>query len=164
MVGPNAISISALSAETGIAKSTLSRWLRQAGTMSSVTTKTTQKTNRDADSGPPRWTPERRFQALIDASKLDGSQLGAFLRTEGLHEAQLAEWRAAATQALGAPRRAERAKGSPKELRALRQELDRKNKALAETAALLVLQGKARALWGEEGENTTRHSAKRCKP
>jgi len=163
LVGENAISISALSRETGIAKSTLCRWLRRAGTVSSVDTRTTDKTDLSARSAPANWAPERRLQALIDASGLNDSQLGAFLRTEGLHEAQLAEWRAAATQALAPARGTKESKASQKVIRALRRELDRKDKALAETAALLVLQGKARALWGEEGENAPQKSAKRSR-
>ncbi len=163
LVGPHAMSISALSRETGIAKSTLCRWLRQAGTMSSVTPKTTDKTDLSARSGPASWPPERRLQAIIDASGLDESQLGAFLRKEGLHQAQLTEWRAAATHALASSPNTKKSKANQKVIRSLRKELERKDKALAETAALLVLQGKARALWGGEGENTPRKNAKRLK-
>jgi hypothetical protein len=48
-----------------------------------------------------------------------------------------------------------------KVVRKLEAELRRKDKALAETAALLVLQGKAEALWGGGGDATPRKSGKK---
>jgi len=85
---------------------------------------------------------ERLVQALrvvIAAQGLDETALGAFLRREGVHEAQLVEWRAAAEAALGT--RPGRAGSTPEteRIRALERELGRKDRALAETAALLVL-------------------------
>jgi hypothetical protein len=67
------------------------------------------------------------------------AELGAFLRRKGIHEAQLAEWRAAAMAALQPPsRRARKAANREKlKVRALERELKRKHKALAEAAALL---------------------------
>jgi transposase-like protein len=88
---------------------------------------------------------------VLEASRLSDEQLGAFLRREGLHEATLREWRAAALEALGT------AKGSTTEARRVRElerQLLRKDKALAEAAALLVLQKKVRAIWGDEDDDT----------
>jgi hypothetical protein len=45
-------------------------------------------------------------------------------------------------------------------IRALEQELQRKDKALAETAALLVLKKKVQEIWGDADANMTRNSAK----
>ena len=76
---------------------------------------------------------------MLEASRLSDEQLGAFLRREGLHEATLREWRAAALEALGTPKTA---RAETRRVRELERELRRKDKALAETAALLVLQKK----------------------
>lgn len=85
------------------------------------------------------------------------------MRERGVHEAQLDAWRDAALQALQPEAGRRRRTRSPlaKEVRELRAELRRKDKALAETAALLVLQGKARALWGEEGASTPPKNGKK---
>ncbi len=160
MVGRNAVSARYLAAETGIAQSTLSRWLRAAGTVSSM-----NEEQPEAGTGaksPVEWTAEERLRVVQEAFELPEDRRGAFLRERGLHEAQLNAWRDAVLQALGKPTpRKRRRSPLEKEVRQLRAELDRKDKALAETAALLVLQGKARALWGEEGASTAGSSGKK---
>lgn len=154
MVGPNAVSAGYLAAETGIAQSTLSRWLRAAGTVSSMTKE--QRRSEGGSKPPQEWTAEERLRVVLEAFELSEEDRGVFLRERGLHEAQLDAWRDAALRALQPDGVRKRRKRSPrdKEVRQLRAELQRKDKALAETAALLVLQGKARALWGEEGAST----------
>jgi transposase len=154
MLGPEGMSANALSKETGIAQTTLSRWKQAARSVASMTTE------RDAPGGAtprrPRrqqdWTPPERLRAVIEASALADADLGAWLRREGLHEATLEQWREAALRGLGAGA----ARGEAKRVKELERELHRKDKALAETAALLVLRGKVQALWEEEGGNTTR--------
>ena len=79
---------------------------------------------------------------------------GAYLRRAGLHEAQLAEWRAAALSGLSEGGKAAPRVPESRRIRTLEQELRRKEKALAETAALLVLRGKMEAFWGVEGDGT----------
>ena len=91
---------------------------------------------------------------MIEASALADADLGAWLRRQGLHEATLAQWREAALRGLGGGGAG--SAGDAKRVKELERELHRKDKALAETAALLVLRGKLNALWEEEGGNTTR--------
>ena len=75
---------------------------------------------------------------------------------------QLAAWRLAATQALAEPEEARASPQATKEdrrrIKELERELRRKDKALAEAAALLVLQKKVRALWGDGDDDTTKES------
>ena len=47
----------------------------------------------------------------------------------------------------------EQTKEDQKRIRALEKELNRKEKALAEVAALLVLRKKAQAIWGDTSED-----------
>ena len=91
---------------------------------------------------------------LLAAEGLDDAALGALLRQEGLHTAQLAEWRAAAEAALGAqgPRRPAGPSPEAQRIVALERELRRKEAALAETAALLVLKNKVQAIWADEDD------------
>ncbi len=102
---------------------------------------------------PEDWSAAEKLNAVLQASALEEAALGAFLREQGLHDAHLVEWRQQAEQGLMAT------PSSPstrlkKENQRLEQELRRKDKALAETAALLVLSKKVRALWGDEGAIT----------
>lgn len=103
---------------------------------------------------PTKWSGAEKLRVVIAAQGLDEVALGALLRREGLHEALLTEWRAAAEAALGA--RVTRAGPSPEaeRIRDLERELRRKDQALAETAALLVLKKKAQAIWGDADDST----------
>ena len=88
---------------------------------------------------------------MMEASRLRDDELGALLRREGIHEAVLVEWKAAVLEALGPPKKAN---ADSRRVRELEKQLRRKDKALAETAALLVLQKKVQAIWGD-GEDDT---------
>jgi hypothetical protein len=103
---------------------------------------------------------------VLEAAAVPSAELGAFLRRKGVHEAQLAEWRTQVTQgavaAMRPPTRAAReaAAAEAKKIRQLEREIQRKDKALAETAALLVLQKKVQAIWGDEDDDTDPKSDK----
>ena len=73
------------------------------------------------------------------------------MRARGLHSAVIAEWRESAVRGLGGKGAGA---GDGRRIKELERDLHRKDKALAETAALLVLAGKAKALWGDEGAST----------
>ena len=116
-----------------------------------MTTKTPAQPTPSRPRRPEDWTAEERLQIVLEAAKVSEADLGAFLRSKGLHEAVLTEWRTAALTALRGP-----TKASPeaKRVRALEKELARKDKALAEAAALLVLKKKVQAIWGDEDDST----------
>lgn len=102
---------------------------------------------------PEDWTAQERLRVVLEASRLGAEELGELLRREGLHEETLEEWRSAALEALQ-PNRPAKPGGDKKKIRDLEREVARKDKALAETAALLVLQKKVRAIWGDEDDDT----------
>jgi transposase-like protein len=77
-----------------------------------------------------------------------------FLRTKGIHAAVLDEWRQQALAGLRGTVEASKLQTESKQVRELKRELERKDKALAETAALLVLKKKAQAIWGDEDDGT----------
>lgn len=163
MIGPHAVSASSLARETGIAQQTLSRWLREAGTVPPMTddNNETPEPQLPPRKRPADWTPEEKLQAVLEARGLSDEALGAFLRQRGLHAADLAAWRQAVLVSLGKKKASRQPASESKRLRQLESELRRKDKALAETAALLVLQGKVRALWGAEGDDTKPGHGKR---
>jgi len=158
MMGPNARSASVVAAETGLSQPTLSRWLRLAKTGASemkVKSKSSAETSVAKPVRPADWKAEDRLRIVVEASKLSEADLGAFLRAEGLYEASLTEWREAV---LGALRGSTKVSPEVKRIRELEKELLRKDKALAETAALLVLKKKAQAIWGDADDDTTSKS------
>jgi transposase len=163
MLGPSAVTATELATETGIPQPTLSRWLRAAATVKGVSS-----TNRTPPSTQPPlvpkrpqdWTPLERAGAVLEASQLSEDELGEFLRRKGLHREQLDEWRSALEESLTQARGSRRPSGEAKRIKELERELARKDKALAETAALLVLKKKMALLWGEEDDDTDPRSDK----
>lgn len=138
-----------LAAEAGLHQSTLSRWVRESGKTGIMS----RKTIKALDSRPADRSPEDKFQLVVQASQLSDNKLGAFLRENGIHEAQLEQWKLEAMGGLSghSPKPLPRPKNSSdtKRIKALEKELRRKDKALAEAAALLILKKKAEALWGD---------------
>lgn len=159
MTGPSALSATGLAVETGVSQASLSRWLNEASTVKTVAgEKSKGPTEPEQDERPRRpedWTPEEKLEAIIEASSLSEEEVGKFLRSRGLHTSHLAEWRAQA--AAGFEKQGRKAKRSPADKRRineLEKQLRRKEKALAEAAALLVLQKKVQAIWGDEDDST----------
>ena len=155
MLGKERISANALGQDVGIPQSTLSRWLRQAHTLGVMNDKPQKD---EKPSRPPhKWTAEEKFNAVMDAARLSEEELGPFLRENGLHQAQLIEWRTAmenALEFLQGKKKKRKPTPEAKMVRDLQKELNRKDKALAEVTALLVLKKKAAEIWGDEDENT----------
>lgn len=98
-----------------------------------------------------RWTAAGRLEAVVTTAAMNEAELSAWCRSHGVYPQDLAKWRASATTALAAP---EELRASPQATRAdrkrikeLERELLRKDRALAETAALLVLSKKVQAIF-----------------
>ena len=127
-----------VSRETGIRVDTLERWRSQA-----LAEPATERT----------WTAAARFEAVIATAALDEAGKNTWCRQQGVFPSELEKWRHNAMAALRAP---EEARASPQQtredqrrIRELEREVKRKDKALAEAAALLVLSKKVAAIFGE---------------
>lgn len=146
MLAPARMSAGALARESGVAQATLSKWLREARTVAPV--------GKTDDKGDKKWTATEKLRVVIEAAKLKDSELGELLRREGLHEAQLQRWRADAEAGLTEAPRKGRRSPEAKRIRELERELRRKDKALAEASAIIILKKKLAALWGDEDDDT----------
>ena len=141
LLPPQSASVDEVAREVGVGAQTLQRWLG------------------DALSRPARewaWTAPARLEAVIATASMDEAARGAWCREHGVYPQQLAQWRDSATQALAEP---EEARASPQQTRQdrrrikeLEREVHRKDRALAETAALLVLSRKLEAVFNDKGE------------
>jgi len=168
MTGPDAISASALSKRVDVPQPTLSKWLRLAGVGSSYDFSNTahEYTKMTKVKGPKRpndWSAEEKLKVVMEADSLEAEQLGEFLRKKGLHQTHLEQWRLLMLDGLQdgfSKMKIKQKKADSKRIRALEKELRRKDKALAETAALLVLKKKVQQIWGDEDDPTTRSNAK----
>lgn len=164
MLGPNPVPAVTIWKETGISQATLSRWKQEAARIDTVPRKRTKPdvvepapTSESVSRAPTPSSSSKRQRTgpeklgiVVRAQGLEGDALGAFLRREGVHFAELERWRKQAAEALSdSPRHA-----PSTEIRKLRAELARKEKALAEVAALVVLKKKVAELWGDEDDDT----------
>lgn len=137
LTGKDAVSARQLGLETGIRQQTLSRWLQEACSLSVMPPKRTTKA----------WSVDDKIRILAEASRLTGAERTRLLTREGLLLAELEQWRLA----LAGEGRASLA--TTKRIRQLERELARKEKALAEAAALLVLKKKVEPLWEAEDDD-----------
>jgi len=168
MAGPGAISASALSRQVDVPQSTLSKWLRMACVGSSYNFPNNPKdytnmTKINNSRRPNDWSAEEKLTVVVEAADLDDEQLGEFLRKKGLHQTHLAQWRFQMLDGLQndfSKKSAKQKKADIKRIRALEKEINRKDKALAETAALLVLKKKVQEIWGDEDDPTTASNGK----
>lgn len=152
LVGPNAMSATALSKETGLAQATLSRWLKEASTLKR--SMPPQDEEKPAAKQLQEWTPEEKFSIVLQAAGLSEGELGVFLRSKGLTSAVLDEWREQAMTGLRGTNQVAATVVGSKRIKELEREVRRKDKALAEAAAILVLQKKVQALLEDEDDDT----------
>ena len=138
LLPPESAAAEVVAREIGVGVDTLERW------------------RSEALAQPARervWTAAARLEAVITTAALDEAARNAWCREHGVYPQELAQWRSSATQALAAP---EEARASPQQtkddrrrIKELERELRRKDKALAETAALLVLSKKVEAIFNK---------------
>jgi len=136
MLPPESAAPEVVSREIGVGVSTLEKW-------------------RSQSLGKPAkgkvWTAAARLQAVIATAAMDEVSRSAWCRENGLYVHQLQQWKDSATQSLAAP---EESRASPLQTKAdrrrikeLERELRRKESALAEAAALLILAKKTEAIF-----------------
>lgn len=140
LLPPEGAPLDVVAQAVGVSADTLERWRSEA-----LAQPVQQRT----------WTAAARLEAVITTAALDETARNAWCREHGVYPQQLAQWRSSATQALAGP---EEARASPQQtkddrrrIKELERELRRKDKALAETAALLVLSKKVEAIF-DKGE------------
>lgn len=97
---------------------------------------------------------------VIETAALNEVQLGEYCRSKGLYAEQIQQWKHSALSGYQnstqvSQEKARSRQEDKKKIKQLERELRQKEKALAETAALLVLRKKCNAIWGA-GSNEQR--------
>ena len=146
MLPPNNQPIAQLATEEVIAQGTLYSWRAAARAKGQLMP--------DGDTTPQGWVSADKFAAVLETTAFNESELLSYCREKGLYPQQIKAWRAACEQAndwdrVQNKRLQDNTRSADKRIKELERELHRKEKALAETVALLVLRKKAQAIWGE---------------
>jgi transposase len=142
MTGKERLTPRALAEDSGVAQSTLERWLAEARRLPEVSTK--KQTTK-------ALSVEDKVRILAGAAPLKDEALLAFLAQHGVLLAELEQWRSALADG---GRMAGSSQAERRHIRNLERELLRKDKALAEAAAILVLQKKVSVLLGDGDDDT----------
>jgi len=150
LMPPNAVSIAELARSENISEQTLYGWRAKARQQGRLMP--------DTDLTPTGWSSRDKFAAVMETATMSEAELGEYCRAKGLHTSQLSAWRAACEQAndwdqATAVQMRQAKKSSDKQTRQLERELARKEKALAEAAALLILRGKLEALYDKDADD-----------
>lgn len=135
------MSATQLAQETGVRQQNLSRWLEQARSLPAVADK--------PKSVGRQWTVEQKAKVVASAANLAGVELTTYLEQQGVKLAEYERWRVALEDDGSA------SVSTTRRIRSLERELARKEKALAEAAALLVLKKKVASLYGEDEDDDT---------
>jgi transposase-like protein len=137
--------LKALAEENNVGYSTLQKWLKQHkdGTLKESATRARR---------PQDWTRAERLQAVLHCETLTGETLGAYCRQQGLYPSHITEWKTALMTENPQHLMAQQKRINQKleaENKALKRDLRRKEKALAEASALLILKKKVDLIWGD---------------
>lgn len=149
MMPPNSQSVAQISRDTGVSDVTLYTWRNKYQREGMAV---------PADpSNPENWSGQDKLAVVIETAALNERELSEYCRKKGLYAEQIARWKEMAMSGYDAPERLTKAERRElqqlkKKNRKTEKELRRKEKALAEAAALLILEKKAQAIWGDGGE------------
>jgi transposase-like protein len=146
MMPPARLSMAEIGRQTGITQATLYHWRKQYRLEG-------HSVPASADSSET-WPSADKFAIVVETLALNETQLGEYCRKKGLFPEQIAEWKQACqianAQQEKTDRQMQRQRSDDKQrIKQLEKELARKEKALAEAAALLILSKKAQAIWGD---------------
>ena len=137
----------------GIGHSTLGKWLIKAKNNELVLA---SSKNQITERRPQDLSLKERFDFVIKCASLDGSGTSQFCREHGLYPHHIKQWEVdfvSKNKVTELGRKGSESKLLKQKIKKLESELRRKDKALAETAALLVLQKKVHDIWGEKEDS-----------
>jgi len=147
---PNAAPIVELAKESGIPYSTIYTWV-------SMSRKNRSKSNNNIPTRPKSQSAEAKFKAVMDTLNMTEEEKGAYCRQHGFYTHHLEEWKKLILEGLGATHTEKSQKIENQktkiEIKKLQSDLRRKDKALAEVSALLILKKKADLLWGDNEDD-----------
>ncbi|MEF3108389.1 IS3 family transposase [Raoultella sp. WB_B2P2-3] len=137
LLPPYNMTVVAVAQMEGISEATLYNWRNQA--------KTEGKPVPGAEKNSEQWPAEARLAVIVETATLSEAEIAEYCRKKGLYPVQLIQWKQAFLQVTSGDDKAA-LRQSQKENKQLKKELLRKEKALAEAAAILVLRKKLRDL------------------
>ena len=144
----------------GVGQSTLNKWMvksRNHEFESPTDTEAVSLSPMTTEKRPQDWSLEEKLNLIIACGSLDDEQVNALCRESGIYPHHINQWKqdfVGGSKAGTKTKMPSDTKILKSENKALKKELNRKDRALAETAALLVLQKKVNAIWGSDEDSS----------
>ncbi len=150
LLPPHNLTVAEVSKQEGISKAALYNWRNQ----TRLKGVPVPGPNKRSD----EWSAEAKFSVVVETAALNEVELSQYCREKGLYPEQIKAWKQDCLEGFSSSPKRKRqelkeSKADKKRVRQLERELRRKEKALAEAAALLVLRKKLNAFYGEEPED-----------
>lgn len=147
---PQSMTVAEVAKKENISVSNLYNWLNKAKKQGQPVPGNTKKSE--------NWSAETKLAVIVETATLSESELSQYCREKGLFVEQIKRWKTDCLQGFTHSKTLDKesqqqAKADKAEIKTLKKELRIKEKALAETAALLVLRKKITALWEDENED-----------
>jgi len=137
----------------GVGYSTLGKWISKSRKHELEDIDPIMKTK---EKRPQDWSLEERLNMVISCASLDKEKINAYCREQGVYLHHVKQWKEDFSNGHSSENKVKtqtEIKRLKKENKTLKKDLNRKEKALAETAALLVLQKKVTAIWGSDEDD-----------
>jgi len=142
----------------GVGPSTLHKWIKQSKTQEFESASNVGSLSQmTKEKRPQDWSLEEKLQIIIRCDPLDENAVSELCRAQGIYPHHVKQWKndfAGKNQSNNQVKHPSETKNLKQEIKSLKRELNRKDKALAETAALLVLQKKVHAIWGNDEDSS----------
>ncbi len=151
LIRTEGVSVLEIAESLGVGYSTLQKWIVKSKNNEFEPAEPITKEKRPQD-----WTQEERLNIVIECGSLSEAAVSERCRSQGLYPYHLKQWKedfSTETSMNTETKKQTETKKLRNEIKELKKDLNRKNKALAETAALLVLQKKVNAIWGNSEDS-----------
>lgn len=150
LLPPENLPIPLVARQEGISEATLYNWRTQARERGVPVPGSGKQTE--------EWSAQAKLAVVMETATLSEAELSEYCREKGLYPEQVKAWKAACLDGVASGdarqlRERRTRQQDRKRIRQLEKELNRKEKALAETAALLALRKKLNALWDDSEED-----------
>ena len=150
------VSIKDIADSLGVGYSSLQRWIRQAQNNQLESTEFQELNAMSKEKRPQDWSLQERLEMIITCAALDEKSTSGLCRGKGVYPHHIKQWKSdfsSGTSGATTVKNQAQDRDLKKENKALKKELNRKEKALAEAAALLILQKKANQMWGYDEDD-----------
>lgn len=143
-------SISAVARYLDLKVKTLHGWVKA---MENKELRDTPTSGGSGEKNPYNWSAAERLQSIIDTAQLSPEAISEYCRKKGIFPHHIEQWKSEFIKPKANQENDTNLRELKKEVKRLNSELNRKEKALAEAAALLMLKKKAQELWGNNEDD-----------